>query len=223
MPGLGQHSGLGLAVPRSQNGSQEDQPDGLHPSDDPAQRRGRAVPDQREVPLHTGLPAADERGPRAADARRGATRVAAAAGTHPRETLPERAHRPMAANPASTGVDPEGEGAAPSHRTLPFAFAKRHGVLIQELARRRRACDLSDRGRRAEHRRGAAFRRHARELRRGRSRDVRRSAASGLRKRRRDDDGRRAQRRHGLARASRSSYPSPRISSTATMKRRSFG
>jgi general secretion pathway protein E len=39
----------------------------------------------------------------------------------------------MATNPANGETSAPPVGAEPSHRTLPFAFAKRHGVLIEDL------------------------------------------------------------------------------------------
>ena len=69
VPGLGRIPGLGWLFRSRTTDRAKDESHGLHPPDDPARRRGRALPDQREVPLHPGSPAADGRRPRPPPAR----------------------------------------------------------------------------------------------------------------------------------------------------------
>ena len=59
VPGLGRIPGLGWLFRSRTTDRAKDQPHGLHPPDDPPRSRGRALPDQHEVPLHPGSPAAN--------------------------------------------------------------------------------------------------------------------------------------------------------------------
>ena len=128
----------------------------------------------------------------------------------------------MAVNPTSDDAAPLDAVAIEPARNLPFAFAKRNGVLIQGASRTACSKRYTDAAPSplvlAEVRRFAGGPVHFTEV------DRRRSTPppGRLRERRRDDDGR-GPRRRDRPRRSPQQLPEPRTSSTATTRRRSSG
>ncbi len=100
--------GTRMAVPRSQDRAHQDQPHGLHPPDDPAQRRGRALSDRPEISVRT--------------------RPAARAGQRQGSTIEERAAADVTAAAAGPGRDTRPDGRTAGWRPTSVATTPRRSL-----------------------------------------------------------------------------------------------